>query len=82
MECLILSSIGDTMNIQSRALTEGAVFQTQRGSAFYVVCPFIAELDSEVEVALDVGANTITVTVTAEDGTTQDYTLTITRAAA
>ena len=35
-----------------------------------------------VEVVLDVGANTITVTVTAEDGTTQDYTLTITRAAA
>ena len=40
-----------------------------------------AETDG-VEVALDVGANTITVTVTAEDGTTQDYTLTITRAAA
>ena len=35
-----------------------------------------------VEVVLDVGANTITVTVTAEDGTTQDYALTITRAAA
>ena len=34
-----------------------------------------------VEVALEVGENTIIVTVTAEDGTTRDYTVTITREA-
>ena len=36
----------------------------------------------EVEVPLEVGENLFTVTVTAEDGTTQEYTLTITRKSA
>ena len=42
----------------------------------------IADADTAAghQVPLDVGANAITVRVTAEDGTTQDYTVTVTRA--
>ena len=55
--------------------------RTRRADAVMVIAPEDADSETDgLQVSLDVGENRVTITVTAEDGTTRAYALTVTRA--
>ena len=76
------TTTGYTASVYNSVTSTTVTATPNHAAAKVVITPADADLSAEgYQVNLDVGSNTISVKVTAEDGTTQPYTVTVTRAA-